>query len=246
MKMKYLKQNCLDFLRANIEGHLDRYKNPQPWLDEVFHNTTYSLEADIPGGEGLELVLPEGGQHYDLENTRRVYNALKHLTITQATDERLWAYMTHVQQWHYMRARWPVEGKSKPGEFIRQRYFFMSNPDRALIRNGMARLWWYGYVSYDETRKDPFELTSLLLHTLDIAGSLLERAFSRNPGITKGVLEALAELRSQGQPVPDRETFRKVMRHLVLIGGVTVLDSLSQDEIKKIVLNELEMCSKAA
>ncbi|MEV2908009.1 DUF6339 family protein [Paenibacillus larvae] len=52
-----------------------------------------------------------------------------------------------------MRKRWPVESyldKDKPEEAIKERYFLMANRDRALIRNGIARLWWYGYVSYDE------------------------------------------------------------------------------------------------
>ncbi|WP_367869913.1 DUF6339 family protein [Paenibacillus larvae] len=47
----------------------------------------------------------------------------------------------------------PVESyldKDKPEEAIKERYFLMANRDRALIRNGIARLWWYGYVSYDE------------------------------------------------------------------------------------------------
>lgn len=246
MKIKYFKQSCLEALKANIDGNLRRYQNPGPWLDEFFAGASYYLEADIPGAEGLELILPEGGRLYDLENTKRVYSALRHLDRTQATDERLWAFLTHVYYWQYMRSRWPVEGKRKPVEYVRERYFFMPRPDWALTRNGMSRLWWYGHVSYDEGRKDPFELTSLLLHTLDITASLLERAFSRNQSITRGVLEALAELRSQGQPIPDRETFRKAMQHLVLIGGVTVLDSLDRQEVKELVLGILELKTQEA
>lgn len=244
--MKYFKQSSLDALKANIDGNLKRYQSPTPWLDEVFVDVSYSLEADIPGAEGLELMLPVNGELYDLENTRRVYSALRHLDHAQAIDERLWAYMTHVYYWNYMRSRWPLEGKDRPSVFLRERYFFISNRDRALTRNGMARLWWYGYVSYDETKKDPFELTRLLLYTLDITASLLERSFSRNQSITRGVLEALAERQAQGDPIPDRETFRRAMKHLVLIGGVTILDSLDQEEVKERVLAELEEKNKAA
>ncbi|MDI6756226.1 MAG: DUF6339 family protein, partial [Thermodesulfobacteriota bacterium] len=141
MKTNYFKQSNLEALKANIDGNLKRYQSPAPWLDEVFPDGSYSLEADIPGAEGLELILPESGRLYDLENTRRVYSTLKHLDRVQATDERLWAYMTHVYYWQYMRCRWPVEGKNKPADFLRERYFFTSNRDRALTRNGMARLW---------------------------------------------------------------------------------------------------------
>lgn len=245
MKVRYLKLSKLDALKANIQGNLKRYECRTPWLEDFFADDAFTLDADVPGAGELELKLPDGSQDYDLENTKRVFTALKHLTRAQACDERLWVHMAHAPCWEYMRLRWPVEGKGGRGErgdpaaFVRERYFFMANRDRALVRNGIARLWWYGYVSYDPGREDPFELTGLLLHTLDITQNLLERSFSRNEGIARSVLRALAERRSRGIPMPDRATFRSAMRYLTLAGGVTVLDALDEQDIKELVLAKL-------
>lgn len=147
-----------------------------------------------------------------------------------------------------MRSRWPIESYAENErlvENVRERYFFMSNRDRALIRNGIARLWWYGYVSYDENREDPFELTKILLKNLDIAENLLGRSFSRNRTLTITVLSVLADLEKMSRPFFDREKFRNLMKHINQIGGVTVLDALDSPDIQKVVTRKIEQLSKA-
>src|SRR6267154_1013240 len=101
-----------------------------------------------------------------------------------------------------MRKRWPVEqymGKERLKEVMQERYFFVTDRSRALMRNGMARLWWYGYCSYDEKRSDPFELTCALLKKLDVTQNLLENAFGRNIQITQSVLEVLLQREKEGR-----------------------------------------------
>lgn len=245
MGVKYLKQPSLEALKSNIGGNLKHYKSPSPWLREFFGDDSYLSEPGITVPEDIDLKLPVDGESYDLENVKRVFGAMKHLSRVQACDERLWAYLTHESCWKYMRIRWPVEGKlpnghrEKPDAFVRERYFFMPNRDRALVRNGLARLWWYGYVSYDPTRDNPYELTELLLHTLDITQSVLERSFSRNEAITKAVLSALSRWKNEKHSFPKREPFRRTMQDLTLLGGVTILDSLGYEEIEKLVLERL-------
>lgn len=58
--------------------------------------------------------------------------------------------------------------------FIEARYFVAQNEGRALLRNGIARLWWVAHLSHDATRNNPYELTAALLYTLDITQQILE------------------------------------------------------------------------
>ena len=61
----------------------------------------------------IELLIPEKqGTETDLENCTRIYNAMKNLNIQTATEERVWAYLTHNVFWDYMRKRWPVEDET--------------------------------------------------------------------------------------------------------------------------------------
>jgi hypothetical protein len=104
--------------------------------------------------------------------------------------------------------------------------------DRALVRNGMARLWWYGHVWYDVERANPYELTNFLLEKLDVAQSLLERTFSRNPIICKAVLNFMLIQHGLGKDMTQRHVFRLLMQHLNRLDGMAVLDMLSQSEIE--------------
>lgn len=247
MELHYLSEDALDELKINIIGNIDKYKSDEYWLDSFFDGTQWNFPSNVRI-EPVDLFLPQSStMHFDYENTKKVYTALKGLTVSQATDERLWAYLTHKPFWTYMKKRWPVEiysKKERPEEGIKKRYFFMANRDRALFHNGISRLWWYGHVSYDQQRKDPFELTKILLSKQDIAKNLLERSFSRNPDITKTILSVLHDWEKEGKPPIRRKAFRKLMIYINQLGGVTILDLLDKTELILLIREKLEILSK--
>ena len=210
-KQRFIKQVSLDTLRANIEANQASYAKDTQWLDLYFSGSTWFVESDIAAADEIQLQMPTSRTGTcDLENTKIVYSALKHLTPVQASDPRLWAYFTHVSHWEYMRKRWPVEryvGKQRFRELIQERYLFVSDKSRALLRNGMARLWWYGYCSYDKNRSDPFELTGPLMKKLDVTQNLLENAFGRNIQITQAILSVLLEREKSDQSFYKRKQY---------------------------------------
>lgn len=248
-KIRYLTNSSITNLRGNLYENSHFYNESPPWLEKFFEGKNWYGEAtqEMPS---IDLKMPEGTELFDLENTKIIYSKLKNLPLTLAIDERFWAYLTHVVFWDYMRARWPLgdkKDKKKTEEYLRTRYLFMPNPDRRLVRNGISRLWWYGHVSYDASRTNPFELTKALLYKkLDVAQSLLERSYSRNKTITKTILSMLVEKEAAGTPFSDRPTFRPLVMHLNGIGGVTMLDSLVEDDIRNIVENKLVQLERAA
>ncbi|MDI3540742.1 MAG: hypothetical protein PWP66_280 [Thermosediminibacterales bacterium] len=239
MNLRCIREAYTAQLKTNISGNLKFYQQDEPWLSNYFEQDNWFLDTNI-SIENVELLEPEGPHKYDLENTRLLFDALKHLKVSQAIDERLWVYLTHETFWKYMRVRWAVGNQKDPVRFIRERYFFMPDKGRALIRNGISRLWWYGYITYDDNRADPYELTKTLLCKQDIAQQLLERNFSRSIKITKAVLSVLTELEKINKPLPDREQFRDLMKYINLLGGISVLDALDQSELEKIVIKKLE------
>lgn len=242
MDLNYISDSALEELKINIISNLDKYKADSIWVDQYFGSSRWNFPSKIRI-ENIDLHMPQSNViHFDFENTKKIYSSLKELSIIQATDERLWVYLSHTTFWRYMRRRWPVESyvdKDKPIDAIKERYFFMANRDRALIRNGIARLWWYGYVSYDEDREDPYELTKVLLSKLDIAQSLLERSFSRNPDITKAVLSVLKQKELESLSI-DRENFRLLMMYINQLGGVTILDTLNREDLEVLIRRKIE------
>lgn len=249
-RLKFIKQNSAEQLMANIVNNQKRYADPAPWLDQYFSGGNWFLESNIVDPGGIQLQIPDSKLDLlDLENTRIVYSALKHLTPVQASDPRLWAYLSHVTHWEYMRSRWPVEqylGKQRLKEIIQERYFFMSDRSRAPLRNGIARLWWYGYCSYDASREDPFELTGALLKKLDVTQNLLENAFGKNNQVTQAVLRVLLEREKEGKAFYVREKVRELARYIVQVGGVTIIDTLPEPDLRELVVGKIDQLEAAA
>ena len=103
-------------------------------------------------------MMPADDCLYDVENAVRLHKALPSLTPVQVQDPRLWARLTHVELWQYMRTRWPVERYDKRDVAIgrvRERYFVTQRQSRALVRNGAARLRRASKLTFDPERKTP-------------------------------------------------------------------------------------------
>jgi hypothetical protein len=232
-------------LLSNVGSNLDKYLRKDKWVLEVGSQSIRDLPTRIEIKSPLTLDEPDDDNLKDLENAIRVHKALNQLTPLQARDPRLWTRLTHVDCWQYMRKRWPLErfaaDSEKGGRFITARYFISQSDSRALMRNGIARLWWTAHMSYDAQRKNSYELTSVLLYTLDITQQIMERNMGRAPVIVTGFLEFLMQNKDTLLVAGDlgRDRVRRLAKFLNMYGGVCLLDCLTQTDIIKLLGGEL-------
>lgn len=245
MPLVAFRENFLNRLKSSVRENLRRYRDDKPWVDDLPWSQS-PLPTPLEPTEPLRLLEPDPEDLRDLENSIRVFSALPNLTPIQASDPRLWTRLTHVECWKYMRLRWPVErmgnNANKAERFILSRYFIQRNESRALLRNGLARLWWYAYVTHDPDKSNPYELTSVLLSTLDITQQIMERSLGRMPHVTSGFLEFLLYNKKKllGPGDQKRRWIRHLAKRLNLFGGVTLLDCLTKSEIVEVLEEEFE------
>lgn len=234
-------------LKDNVGTNLARYAEPKSWADRKPGTDRIVFKAALEPAVPLTLELPAGGDLKDFENAKIVHRAFPNLTPLQARDRRLWTRLTHVECWGYMRKRWDVPGQTgddaKRQRYVLARYFVPQSQSRALLRNGIARLWWYAHLTHDAGRADPYELTAALLSSLDIAQQVLERNMGRAQPVRTGFLDFLRENpgrlgSSSGQ---KRESVRRLAKALNLRGGVTLLDCLDAQEVMAVLDGELRL-----
>ncbi|MCP5508037.1 MAG: hypothetical protein H7A37_07040 [Chlamydiales bacterium] len=242
--LSVLNDSAVSLLERSVSENLPFYQHDFSWIDDFFEGEQWKLKTRlvpiVKQSSSLERVLvpPENEELFDLENSKRLYEAFKNLTPVQARDQRLWIKLGHVEFWQYMRKRWPAENND--ASWIRQRYLFAGNDKRALIRNGISRLWWYSYMTFDEERENPYELTEVLLSKLDIAQTILERSM----GSSKTILHTFLDfLRVNDARTNNRIVVRSLAKYLYGLGGYTLLDSLSPNAIKSHLMDELERIS---
>ena len=232
-KLYYIDDKILEDMKNGIENNLERYKQDDPWCEELLDIDMSELEKPV------ELKIAEGdkGDH-DLENAILLYDALKDLPYTVATNENYWAFLTHTVYWDYMRNRWPVEeAQQDVVSFIQTRYMFHPKNKR-YYRNGLSRLWLYAALTYDaENKEDPYFYTRIMLKSQDLAGLILETTtVSRNFKALKATLEVIERinrLEENGEIEKikgKREFIRNLMKQVNFIGAITIWDSLSHEE----------------
>ena len=242
--LKVFKESAVNALLELIKTEVSKYQIDEPWVEGIYPDRSLFATTKLADLPDDLLILPEGEEKFDLENSERIFYALRGLTLTQASDPRLWTYLTHVKYWKYMRRRWPIKAGAEVAQVrgsVISRYFLSGDKARALTRNGISRLWWAGHTCYSSgSAGSEFTYAKALFATQDVYASLMERAFSKNRKIIQPVLSVLAKKLEEGSHFDVRENrcrddVRDLGKHLVLLGGAMVLDVLDPEAIEEIV-----------
>lgn len=188
----------------------------------------------------------------DLKNIRIVYDALKELPLSVACDAHLWTGLAHTSPWDYVWYRQHEEiekaktAKAKK-EKIQKAFFCVGNGKRrSLFVNCLSRLWWTGYLVYDENRKNPYELTETLMYGqkgYSFASQIVllsSRNFISNKHLFHGILQAILDFKRAGNEV-NRVVFETVLSYFNNISAATVLDFLPEEEVRQMAKERLDI-----
>jgi hypothetical protein len=244
MTLHMFTHSALSILKENVIQNKDKYQDSIDWVEEYLNEQTIgqnewiiTISTDIDLSHlKLHFKKENTTAEEDLKNIKIFYEALKELPIDLATDERFWSYLCHITFKDYVQSRWGVNDEN-----LLEHYFFKAakaEGDRVLLRNAISQLWWYGHVTYDKSRDNPYELTDYLFQVIDFARQFGERAYSRNPRLVKIILSILKD-ELKFSPNGNRDSYRKLFRDINQAGGIKVLDFLDYNDIRQIIKNSL-------
>lgn len=237
MIINYLKSDALELLEKNISANVDKYTTKNEWLEEFFTENEMPSYSFNTGINVPDISLIIGDSKTDVENAKILYEALKDaISPIQASDLRLWAALAHMNFWEYMSVRWSIENSDEDDEDekssnklearIATRYFFGASKGKAFARQGIARLYWSAYLTYDEENpNNPYEYTEYLFSKQDLFVALTERQLARNKVL---ILAILKVLKQQGDL--KREVIRRYILRINQSGGLVVLDALTPED----------------
>ena len=231
------------------ESLCDYYKK------EIDYPSSASIESTIKvDAEKLKMRYKADGESVsdDLGNAIALYEAFPELSETQASDARLWTYLTHVSLREYVMARWPLSGsceqakqdeqlKQTTSNYILSHWFATGGNDRSLRRNAAARLWWAVHLTRapwerdsdffgDLKSEDHYRFTRVLFSTQDVYQQVLERGLGRDNRILITVLEFIDE-----HGGIKRDEIRDFMKELNLAMSVRSFSMLDRATMKKAI-----------
>ena len=245
--VRYFTHGMVEKLRAGVPDHLAWYYEPEssglpvPQGPEAWREAKLEVEPLAP------LLQP--GLEHDAQNALAVYETLHRLTPQQASDERFWAYVSHVECSDYIRERWLATQPDDPKRATaRARNHFFARDARALIRDhGVSRLWWLGRIACEAYPKDPPLFLDVVLHRQDVRSALIERpSVSMNRGVLRGIFDVMRDHWEGDKALFKREIFRAWMVALNRRGGVVLLDALPPEPLDRLLREEADRVLEAA
>ncbi|NBK99068.1 MAG: hypothetical protein EOM50_13825 [Erysipelotrichia bacterium] len=245
-----MKQNALEITKSNLPEIFSRYYTDKDnkWLWDVCEENPFVEFKEVPDFTlaPLDSDLTKG--EIDMENCKIIYKNLMFISESQASDERLWAGLTHGVFYEYMRKRWeydvkpPKSPKKSIGE-IKTRYFFEGGKRGGFYRNTLAKCWWVGRMLYDKTNANPFEKL-YILGSNDLSTKITDifysNTYSSNPEILDGIINCFRYFNNEGVKINSKEQIRPTLQFLNAVGGGIILDCLSSEEITDIMIENIE------
>lgn len=247
-RIKYMTDNALKYYNENFETiFLPWYKSGnKEALKDFFSTSENVFETDIYFDyQPLEVEI---GYNKDiaLKNVKILWQSLQDLPAYLAEKEKIWIALLHTDYLDFLldtlQGEWKAEKSSNKKIDFTARVMFKHYNKRSLFINLLALPWWLANCFRDDSNEEnPYELLEFFLST-SYRGNAVVLSSSNilfNKNIALGILDGVRDLSRRGIIKVDRYAYSDSTKLLNEIGGVRMLDLLTREEIKEIIINDL-------
>ncbi len=236
MRVKFLNYETIEYIKKNREDVFEELKTKSfnELLQEKFIVDWYEDSKFIKPDIDYYIDRNINPRHTDIENSKLIYDYFKNLTESQASDERLWAGLAiEEKNYNYLKYRWKDDVKT-----IRYRVVYHAGGKRGFMYHGLARLWWFAHLTFDNQLENPFELTEFCFKYPHILEKMLYRNYSNSKTIRTGIIKGIKEYLNEGGEYKI-SYLDKLFNHISALSGVHMLDMYSEEKIAEITKEEL-------
>lgn len=240
MRLTYLSQEAIDDIKINYSKYKKYFKEESnDWFLECFKKNGWMHESRIQC-ENIELNMDENYNVSDRKNVEILYEALRDLCPSIASDERLWAGMLFCQFWNYVKYRRKEELENGTERDVLNSFFYMRGIKRSCFMNCLSRLWWTGYLLYDSSSNEHYKAVDLISEAAYSSNIVLlsSNNFVSNKKLVLGVLDCISSRKQAGEKI-GRYHFVEVNKYINCIGGVSLLDSMTREEVRDLANRRL-------
>ncbi|MDY3116277.1 MAG: DUF6339 family protein [Sutterella sp.] len=244
MKIYYIEKDALSYLTNNLPTFLPtfRYSTNEVFLKKWKESTSLNLFSESHFSDcedfSLDYSRDEAGK-FEAEQVKTVYSHLSFIDETTATQEQIWAAFCLKYFWTFTINRWGGTDKISV-QFIKDHFLFRHSDNRkSFDRNAIARLWWLGKITYDETNSEnPWWITEVITSSSDRILNWMGRSLSNNIMITRALCRGIRAVEKDGKTV-DMYDFRDISKFLNALAGNYIIDCMSEDRLSEKITSEL-------
>lgn len=186
--------------------------------------------------EDFELKMSDDGDYskVDFENSVILWKALKDLPRYILCDERFWLWINFEKG--YKAAVQAME--IKDGTTFTDHWRFGSGKRRGLFFGVLSRCYFRIDLTYDETLKDPFELSKFAVESPSRFRNLTWRANSNLTQLVQGTLLAEKEYLASHKCVSS-QIYPALAKAMSGVLAVRLADSMTKEDFYELALNKL-------
>ena len=216
MRIKILSEEKIETLatkeNAEIIKNYIRQNDTNDWLKGLFREEEPFSLSKVEMEDFAMDMSAKKPEDTDFENAKRLFEALKNLPESTACDTRLWAGLTFGKFYSYMKYRYNIDTNKN---YYKNKWMFQGQSRKAdLFRQGLSMLWWYAYLTYDDTLENPYELTEFCFQHKDFLISIYSRTFSGSKNVRLAVIQALRDFERDGGSIEKKEVYNGIVKFI--------------------------------
>lgn len=249
MKLYFMKKNVIDDLKANMTTlHPNYYRySTNDWILERYDYDPFEFFMEVPDFE-LSMLDNRSIGEIELDNCKILFEHLRKISESQASDERLWAGLCNGVFYKYVRERWKYQQLKlkKPDtdtSAVISRFFFSGGGRAGMFRNTLSKCWWVGKATYDGANPKHWEMLDIIGpedFATKVSDIFYSNNFVANEDILRGICKGLEFYRKKGIKLNVMQNIRPTLQYLNAIGGSVLLDMYSDTDIAKEVIDSIE------
>lgn len=227
-KLLCLSEAKLTELKEKIEQNRKKYLEGSFVEDSQEFGWSVELEVKVELGP-LKGLNPGSGADIEIANALLVWSVLRELSPAAATDERIWARLTHVECLEFSRKRWLRETDTEKQVEAIKKHVFASTQTSVRDDNAVSRLWWVAYIANRILPDDQEGALGLILRRADTRSNLIERTRTvSRPALASAILRGMKSI----PPIIESESsFRLFMKTMNRLGGGKLFEIMPSSEV---------------
>lgn len=241
-----LTQEAYDCLRLVAERSPETYLNPDTDFAEILavKGVANTVEpTGIVANRPLSLQ-PVSSSNANLADRQALefHNSLEDITPAEATDGRMWAWLTHFHLHSYSLQRWRRTRTTNLPEYIKAHWFVENQGTSPWNSNTAGRTWWIAHTALKAAKASAGAFTAqmALEHFAKFAVHyhiLVRSTVLRSPILMAEFVRALL---NEGQGMKAEAGGMELFRRINLDTGTQLLEALPRHEIRAMMQDHLD------
>lgn len=236
-KINYLATEAIEDFKLNFQTYKHYFLNEKN--DDLLelclqNNWLHETNIDYPR---ITLNMNDDYSISDRANVEILYEGMKNLPHSYATDERFWlGLIISTDFWDYVIYRRRAELQTKKDEEVKNSFLFTRGIKRSNYINCVSRLWWAGKLCYDPDSIDHYRTADLICESAFASNMILLSSsnVTANNHVFLGIIDCLLDRQKKGEKI-GRYHYVNALRYLNSIGSTFLIDTLSRQEVSHIV-----------